>query len=131
MNSKERSDLVKYRINRAKDTFSEIKILVDNKLWSVVVNRLYYACFYAVNALLIDKEIKADTHGGVRRMFGLHFIKTGLVSKESGKYYSDIFDIRHSSDYDDFIEVTQEKTLALIPPAEKLIKEIEDIVLKV
>ena len=98
MNPKEREDLVGYRINRAKETFAEIKILVDNKLWSVAVNRLYYACFYAVNTILIQKEIKAETHGGVRRMFGLHFVKTGLISKESGKYYTDIFDIRHSSD---------------------------------
>lgn len=58
-------------------------------------------------------------------MFGLHFIKTGLISKDSGKYYTDIFDIRHSSDYDDYIELTEVKTLELIPPAHRLIEEIE------
>jgi uncharacterized protein (UPF0332 family) len=125
MNQQERQDLINYRINRAKETLAEIQILVENKLWSTAVNRLYYACYYAVNALLVKHEIKAETHAGVRRMFGLHFIKTCLISKDSGKYYTDIFDIRHSSDYDDFIELTEEKTIELIPPAKKLIKEIE------
>ena len=128
MNSNERAELVNYRIKRAKETFSEIKVLADNKLWSTLVNRLYYACFYAVNALLIQKEIKVETHGGVRRMFGLHFVKTGLVSKESGKFYTDIFDIRSSTDYDDFIEIDEEKALRLISPAERLILEIEQLI---
>jgi uncharacterized protein (UPF0332 family) len=127
MNHQERQDLVNHRLNRAIETLSEIDILVKNKLWSTAVNRLYYACYYAVNALLVKYEVKAETHGGVRRMFGLKFVKTGLVSKETGKFYSDIFDIRHSSDYDDFIELTQEKTLELISPAKKLIQEIETI----
>jgi len=125
MNQQERQDLISHRINRAKETLAEIQILVENKLWSTAVNRLYYACYYAVNALLVKFEITAETHAGVRRMFGLHFIKPGLISKDSGKYYTDIFDIRHSSDYDDFIELTEEKTIELIPPAKKLIKEIE------
>jgi uncharacterized protein len=67
--------LVKYRIGRAKETLSEMEILFENEMWSIAVNRLYYACFYAINALLVQREIKAETHGGVRRMFRLHFIK--------------------------------------------------------
>lgn len=74
----------------------------------------------------MDKEIKAETHGGVRRMFGLHFVKSDLITKESGKFYTDIFDIRHSCDYDDFIEITKENTLGLIFPAQKLIEEIDN-----
>lgn len=126
MNTQERNDLVNYRIKRAKDTLAEVDILADNKLWSTMLNRLYYAYFYAVNAILIKVEVKAETHSGIRRMFGLHFVKSGKISKESGKFYSDIFDIRHSSDYDDFIEISEEKALKLIVPAQKMISEISD-----
>ena len=42
--------------------------------------------------VLVDKDIHAQTHSGVRQMFGLHFVKSGLIDKESGKFYSDIFD---------------------------------------
>ncbi len=36
-------------------------------------------------------------------MFGLHFIKTGLINAELGKFYSDISDKRQIGDYDDFV----------------------------
>jgi uncharacterized protein (UPF0332 family) len=36
-------------------------------------------------------------------MFGFHFIQTGLVSKEDGRLFSDLFDRRQTGDYDDFV----------------------------
>jgi len=86
MNEPDRQAVVSYRIKRAKETFKEIKLHIDNKLWNTAVNRLYYACYYAVIALLIKYNIKAQTHSGVRQMFGLHFIKTGKIDKELGNF---------------------------------------------
>jgi len=79
MNQKERQELVKYRIRKARETFSEVDLHVENKLWNTAVNRLYYACYYAVIALLVDRDIHAQTHSGVRQMFGLHFVKSVLL----------------------------------------------------
>ena len=45
-------DLVQYRIQRARDTLEDARILADASRWNPCVNRLYYACFYAVSALL-------------------------------------------------------------------------------
>ncbi len=45
MNSNERREYVKYRIEKAKESFKAAEILVENELWSSVINRLYYACF--------------------------------------------------------------------------------------
>ena len=33
----------------------------------------------------------------------MHFISKGLLSKEQGKAFSRLFEIRHSGDYDDFV----------------------------
>ena len=125
MNKEERKELVFYRISRAKETFSEVKLHIENKLWNTAINRLYYACYYAVIAILVNNEIKAQTHAGVRQMFGLHFVKAGLISKELGKFYSDIFDKRQTRDYDDFIDYNKGDVLELIKPANQLISEIE------
>jgi uncharacterized protein (UPF0332 family) len=54
MNDKERQELVKYRIKKARETFNEVGLHVENELWNTAVNRLYYACYYAVISLLID-----------------------------------------------------------------------------
>ncbi|MBU0488405.1 MAG: HEPN domain-containing protein [Bacteroidetes bacterium] len=128
MNQEDRMELVKYRIAKSKETYKEVAILVENKLYNTAVNRLYYACYYAVIALLISKEISATTHAGVRSMFGLHFVKSGIVEKNLGKFFSDIFDMRQTGDYEDFIEFTQEDVLDLLEPAEKLIMTIEFLV---
>jgi len=127
MNPQERLELVEYRINKAKETLKEVDVLIENKFWSTSVNRLYYTCYYAVIALLVKKEIKAQTHAGARQMFGLHFVKTGLIDRELGKFYSDIFDKRQTGDYDDFITFTEMEIKSLLPPAKKLICEIEKL----
>jgi len=108
MNQEERQELVEYRITKARETYNEVDLHVENELWNTAVNRLYYACYYAVIALLIDKDIHAQTHSGVRQMFGLHFVKSGLIDKESGNFYSDIFDMRQTGDYDDYIDFKKE-----------------------
>ena len=78
-------------------------------------------------ALLIDREIQAHTHSGVRQMFGLHFIKTGIIENELGKFYTDIFDMRQTGDYDDYIDFKKTDVLDLIKPANRLISKIEEI----
>ncbi len=128
MNEANRKEIVKYRLSRAHDTLQELEILVENQLWNTAVNRLYYACYYAVIALLISKEIKAQTHTGVRQMFGLHFIKNGTIDKEFGRYYSKIFDKRQTGDYDDFIDYTEEDVIALHKPAKECISEINKLI---
>ncbi len=46
---------VKYRMQRAKETLVEIETLIENKFWNTAVNRLYYACFYAVWGFINQK----------------------------------------------------------------------------
>ncbi len=129
MNESDREELIRYRITKAFETLHEVDIQIKNQLWNTAVNRLYYACYYAVIALLLSRKINAMTHTGIRQMFGLHFIKTGLIEKELGKYFSNIFDKRLTGDYDDFIDYKKEDILPLIKPAKELIQEI-DILIK-
>jgi uncharacterized protein len=51
MNSDEKKEYVKYKIESAYKTVDAAKILAENGFWNSAVNRLYYAVFYAVNAL--------------------------------------------------------------------------------
>lgn len=125
MNEQERKELISYRISRAKKTLKEVDLHVNNQLWSTAINILYYAYYYAVIALLVSREICTQTHAGVRQMFGLHFIKPGLIDKELGKFYSDIFDKRQSGDYDDFVDFSREEFISMLSPARKLVDEIE------
>ncbi len=90
----------------------------------------FTACFYAVSALLLSKEVNSKTHAGTKQMFGLHFIKPGIISEKSGDFYTVIFDLRHEGDYEDFIVFEKDEVVALLQPAKKLIMEIEQVLSK-
>ena len=130
MNKLERQELVMYKISRAKETLGEVQSHIQNKYWITAVNRLYYACFYAVSALLIDKEIESHTHSGTKQMFSLHFVKTGIIKPESGKFYSTIFTLRQTGDYDAFVDFDEYPVAPLLNAATSLINEIEHVLLK-
>jgi uncharacterized protein (UPF0332 family) len=76
----------------------------------------------------IKHDIKPTTHAGVRQMFGLYFIKTGIIEKELGKFYFDIFDMRQTGDYEDFIDFSESDVLDLVPTAYRLILAIESLI---
>lgn len=95
--------LVRYRMERAWESMEEASILFERGHFNTAVNRLYYACFYAVNSLLLARNLSTSKHSGVRAMFHQHFVRTGSVSPELGKFYDILFDNRQKGDYEDLI----------------------------
>jgi uncharacterized protein (UPF0332 family) len=61
-------------------------------------------------------------------MLGLHFIKTGIISIDLGKVFTDLFVKRHASDYDDFITMSREDVEDLLPPAREFIYKIKSLI---
>jgi uncharacterized protein (UPF0332 family) len=51
MNQQERNELVKYRINKARETLNEVTLHIENELWNTAVNRLYYASLLCRNCI--------------------------------------------------------------------------------
>jgi len=128
LTDEERKSVVQFRMEKAKNTFSEIVLLTNNALWHTAANRLYYACYYAVTALLIQNGIEAKTHHGVINQFGLHFVKTNIFSQQEGGLFQDIFELRQEGDYTDWIIVTEEDIVPLVEPAKDFIDKIEQLV---
>jgi uncharacterized protein (UPF0332 family) len=120
--------LVSYRIQRSKETLSEAKLMVDGGYLNGAINRLYYACYYMVSALLLKNEIYAQTHSGVKQMLGLHFIITGKLSPKESSVFATLFEKRHSSDYDDFAYYDQEMVDKLYPKTVEFIETIERLI---
>lgn len=118
------NNLVNYRKDRAVETLKEAKAMINNGFWNASVNRIYYSCFYAVSALLLLKSIETSSHKGIRQMFGLHFVQTGIVSKEDGRFFSDLYDRRQTGDYDDFINYDESTVNQLFNQAEEFLMRI-------
>jgi len=105
-------------------------VQLKNEFWNLAVNRLYYACFYAVGSLLASKEIYVKTHSGTKQMFGLHFVTTGIIDEQTSKFYTQIFSLRQSGDYQDFCDYEEEDVKELVAPAKELINKIEQVLYK-
>ncbi len=72
------------------------------------VNRLYYACFYAVTALLFSEGITTSRHTGVISMFGEHWTQPGRFPRQMGRFVHEMFERRLEGDYGD--EATFDRT---------------------
>lgn len=121
------ADLIAYRLERARETLEDARLLADHGRANSAVNRLYYACFYAVSALLYSKGLSATKHSGVRSLFGQHFVKTGLISKESAALYNDLFEYRQQGDYKDFFCVDPQLLTPWLDQAQRFIDAIAEL----
>jgi uncharacterized protein (UPF0332 family) len=124
------NDLIKYRSSRSKETLREAKTMIENGYWNAAVNRIYYSCYYAVSALLLLKSIETGSHKGIRQMFGLHFVQTGQVSKEDGRFFSDLYDRRQTGDYDDYIIYDKATVNQLFSQADKFVNKMIKLIEK-
>lgn len=124
----ERSTLVKLEIRKAQETYEEIAILTAANKWSGAANRLYYAVFHAINALLIHDGHSVNTHQGSHAIFNLYYIKTGLLPRDFGRLYNQLQTMREESDYNCAYDISSDELNEKIEPARQLIEKITDMV---
>lgn len=120
-----KKDLISYRLIRAEETFEDSKLLGANSRWNSAINRLYYAAFYAVNALLLSSNLSPTTHNGAKTLFSEHFIKPNIIDIEFGKSYSQLFMWRQKGDYDDLFDFSEEIVSPYFDIVERLIQEVK------
>lgn len=131
MNADDKQEYVKYRIVSAFNAYEAAKVLGENGFWNSAVNRLYYAIFYAANALLVQNEINASSHSGTRSQFSLYFIKTGKLDIKYGKLLTELYDWRQKGDYENIFDYNAESVQPLFPQVLEMIEEIDKIIKKV
>lgn len=92
-----------------------------------IINRLYYACFHAAQAALYAGGYDPTTHNAVVRLFGREFVNAGQVAKSSGRFLSEMRDLRNDADYGhESIEIDVEID-ALIPRATEFVDEMDEL----
>ena len=130
LSDEERDAIVSLKIQKAKETLVQAEGIAGLGFWNAVVNHLYYACYYMTTALLIYNNHSAQTHSGVIRLFGLHFVSKNLISKELSKFYTKLFELRQTGDYDDLYNLTEEDVKPLLEPAKSFFAAIEKLITK-
>lgn len=124
MTREERELTVGLRVAKARRAYEEAKGNAAMKYWETTANRLYYAAYNAVTALLVANGDSAQTHSGVRHIFGLKFIKAGILTPEIGRLYHQLFSMRQTGDYDDAYDISEEDVLPFVEPTGQFIETV-------
>jgi uncharacterized protein (UPF0332 family) len=126
-----RQVLVSSRLKQARECLEEADVLRQSGMSGrSVVNRLYYAMFYAVLALLQHKGLGTSKHSGAIACFDGEFVRAGHFSKELSKALHRAFELRQKADYMEEVEVTVEDITELRPVAEQFVAAAEKFLLE-
>lgn len=113
--------LIGATLAKADKKLKTAKLLLKEQEYDDSASRAYYAAFHAAQAVLFSEGFEADSHYGLKMLFGLNFVKAGKIEVEYGKLLSNLKDDREEGDYDVVSFIDRET-------AEKAVKEAEKFV---
>lgn len=86
-------------IEASGEALTAAQALLDGGLLRSAVSRLYYAMFHLVRALVVSRGFDPRTHEGVETLFGLHFVRAGVVDVRFSKVFAYLQKFREQADY--------------------------------
>ncbi|MBM3435631.1 MAG: HEPN domain-containing protein [Bacteroidetes bacterium] len=127
LSKKDRDELIKYRLDQAKECLDEVTFQIDNKKYKTAINRIYYGIFYSLLALGLKYEFETSKHFQLIGWFNKTFIRTGKVDIEIGKIVNKSYTLRQESDYEPFMTYEKPEVKELFERMKLFICAIEKI----
>ena len=128
LSKEERESIVGLELEKAVSTFSEYEGLTEKGYWNTLANRLYYALFHAVSAMLISDGHEVGSHKGAAIRFHQYYVRAGIFTNDEGSFYSQMQTLREKSDYNCFYKASEADVLARIEPTRALIEKIRNYI---
>ena len=125
---KARQTLIMLWLAKADDALASAELELSQGHTSFAVNRLYYACFYAVTALLLQDEKQFARHSAVKSEFVKTYIKSGRIDVKWNKFYQKLFDDRQEGDYIPTVIFEVPEISISLQQAHEFIKVIHDLI---
>ena len=72
------TDAVPELLDKSEQSINAAKLLLRDGYYDFSASRAYYAMFYAVEALMLDRDLSFSKHSAVIAAFGKKFVKTGI-----------------------------------------------------
>ena len=121
-----KKDLVQYRLELAQEMLRDAHVLQEHGGSPIsVVNRAYYAVFYAALALLVTADVEPSKHAGVLAKFDELFVRQGMFPKEMSRILHHAFDMRQAGDYQKSKVITDEQALEVLTSANEFVATIQ------
>lgn len=126
--SRNSETLIRLWLEKATDTLAAVPVLVREGFYSSAVNRLYYACFYAVTALLLRDGKQFSKHSTILAEFNRCYVKEGKIEKHWSRFLKDLFQDRQESDYLPTVTFEEAQIQQRLEQAEEFIISIRNLI---
>lgn len=124
----QRSAVIRYWYEKAQESLVSAKREFEAESLSFAMNRIYYAAFYTVSALLMSHNLSFKKHSGVRSAFHQKFVKTGRIDRRWGKLYDRLFEDRQEGDYVEFISFDKDYVELQLNECSEFIKHLQNLI---
>lgn len=117
--------LIQYRIKQAEESLGDAKALLNGgRSPRSIINRSYYAMFYAVLALLQKIGKVPRKHSGAISLFDTEYVMKDLFPRELSRDLHDIFNLRQVSDYQVIDPVTLDDAQTALKRSESFVEAV-------
>lgn len=86
------------------------ELLMQSGYREDAVSRAYYGILHAAKAALFVHDVTVASHAAVRRMFGLHLVRTGEIEREWAHHLAGGSDDRLAADYNVHMSFSSDET---------------------
>lgn len=128
MKEEYRHSMVEHHRLKAHHILEQADEMMTLKHWDLAINRYYYACFHIVQSLFVSEGLAAHTHAGTSTIFGQHFVKTGLIDIEYGRFFATMVQLRQKADYNSVADITEQDALDIVDMAHSFIEKVGKLI---
>lgn len=115
---------IKLEIEKAEESLKGAQVLFNSGLFDEAVSSAYYAMFHMAKALLLTVNEEPSTHHGLITLFGLKFVKPGVIEEIYNDMLIDAKESREAGDYDAARKFSQEEAEEKVKNAKKFSERI-------
>jgi uncharacterized protein (UPF0332 family) len=120
------NNIIGYRIEQAQIALDDAIYLNDGgRSPQSIVNRCYYAMFYATLALLQDIGKAPTKHSGIISLFDTEYVMKGIFPRTLSKDLHKAFELRQSSDYKVRPNMSEEQVIEEINKASRFVEAVK------
>ena len=116
---------VRSLLHKARRSLRAAGLLEGEGYLDFAASRLYYAMFYAAEALLLKQGLSFSSHSAVIAAFGREFAKTGTLDPKFHRYLLDAQDLRNVGDYGIDPDVTESQVYEMVRWAQEFLAMAE------
>jgi uncharacterized protein (UPF0332 family) len=119
--------LVRHRMEQATEAIAAAELNLVNGLHRSAINRVYYAMFYSVLALLANRQAETSRHSAAIAQFDRLYVKPSLLPKQFSRWLHDAFLHRQSADYGAEQSLSRDEIDALLTHAREFLAGVRHL----